>query len=104
MQIAARLATPEKSDSQVMKQWAAEDFAISIGLLRECPYHGEPFKARRKGIARRALSAGLVNPQDPIVQVFNGDTHELLKAVERVTGDYGEHCTLCAASDHDDFD
>ena len=104
MQRTAPLAESENTDSQAIKQWAAEDFAIAIGLLRECPYHGQPFKAPRKRIARKALAAGLVDPLDPIVKVFNGDTRELLAAVERVTGDYGEHCTLCAASDHDDFE
>ena len=104
MQMMAPLAESEKTDPQAIKQWAAEDFAIAIGLLRECPYHGQPFKARRKGITRKTLSAGLIDPLDPIVKVFNGDTHELLATVERVTGDYGEHCTLCAASDHDDFE
>ena len=103
MQTMATLAGSEKSDAQVLKQWAAEDFAIAIGLLRECPYHGEPFKAR-KGATRKALIEGLVDPEDPIVQVFHGDTHELLATVERVAGDAAEHCTLCAASDHDDFE
>ena len=104
MQTLAPLAGSEKSDPQVMKRWAAEDFAIAIGLLRECPYHGQPFKARRKGLTRKALAAGLVDPLDPIVKIFNGDTHELLATVQRVAGDYSEHCTLCAASDHDEFD
>jgi hypothetical protein len=103
MQTATR-AGPDKSDAQAIKQWAAEDFAIAIGLLRECPYHGEPFKARRKSITRKSLSAGLVDPQDPIVRLFNGDTRELLATVQRVAGDCAEQCTLCAASDHDDFD
>jgi hypothetical protein len=98
------LAAYDRTDPQVAKKWAAEDFAIAIGLLRECPYHGQPFKPRNKGITRKALAAGLVDPLDPVVQVFNGDTRELLAAVERVTGDYGEHCALCEASEHDDFD
>ena len=94
----------EKSDPQAVKQWAAEDFAIAIGLLRECPYHGQPFKVQRKPLSRKALTAGLVDPLDPNVRVFNGNTRELLAAVERVTGDYGERCAICAASDQDDFD
>jgi hypothetical protein len=98
------LVGSEKSDPQVVKQWAAEDFAIAIGLLRECPYHGQPFKAQRKPLTRKALAAGLVDPLDPSVRVFNGNTRELLAAVERVTGGYGEHCSLCAASDQEDFD
>ena len=105
MQTATQLVgSPQSSDQQLVKQWAAEDFAIAIGLLRECPYHGEPFKVHRKGLTRKALAAGLVDPTDPIVQVFNGNTHELLAAVERVTGDYGERCALCAASEHEEFD
>ena len=94
----------EKSDPQAIKQWAAEDFAIAIGLLRECPYHGQPFKAQRKGLTSKALTVGLIDPLDPIVQVFNGNTRELLAAVERATGDYSEHCKFCAASDLEEFD
>ena len=104
MQTMATLAGSEKSDAQAIKQWAAEDFAISIGLLRECPYHGEPFKPRRKRVTRKALAADLVDPADPIVRLFNGDTHELLATVERVADHCAEHCPLCAASDHDDLD
>jgi hypothetical protein len=104
MQTITALVGSKQSDPQVLKQWAAEDFAIAIGLLRECPYHGQPFKAHRKGLTRKALAAGLVDPLDPIIQVFNGDTRELLAAVERVTGEYGEHCALCAASVEEEFD
>lgn len=92
----------EKSDPQAVKQWAAEDYAIAIGLLRECPYHGQPFKAQRKGLTSKPLA--LIDPLDPIVQIFNGNTRELLAAVERVAGDYGEHCEFCAASDLEEFD
>jgi hypothetical protein len=98
MQTMTPLFGSEKSDPQVVKQWAAEDFAISIGLLRECPYHGQPFKTR-KAVTRKALNAGLVDPLDPSVRAFNGNTRELLAAVERITGDYGERCAECAASD-----
>jgi hypothetical protein len=95
----------ETSDPQVVKQWAAEDFALAVGLLRECPFHGQPFKAQTKGVTRKMLAGGLIDPLDPIVQVFNGDTSELLATVERVTRDYGERCVFCAASDlEEDFD
>src|SRR5918993_4324770 len=98
------LVGSENYDIQAVKQWAAEDFAIAIGLLRECPYHGQPFKAHRKRLTSTALVAGLVDPLDPIVKIFDGDTRELLAAVERVAGDYSEHCELCAASDDEEFD
>ena len=97
------LGGSEKTDPQAVKQWAAEDFAIAIGLLRECPYHGQPFKAP-KAMRRKALAAGLVDPLDPNVRVFNGNTRELLAAVERVAGGYSEHCALCAASDQEEVD
>ena len=93
-----------KSDSQSAKQWAAEDFAIAIGLLRECPYHGQPFKTRRKGWTGKALAPGLINPLDPIVSVFAGDTRELLATVEQIAGHYAEHCEFCALSDQEEFD
>ena len=105
MQTAAPLtAGLEKSDPQAVKQWAAEDFAISIGILRECPYHGQPFRPHRKDLSIKALAAGVIDPLDPAVQIFNGNTRELLAAVERVTRDYGERCVFCAASDQEDFD
>lgn len=94
----------EKSDFNAAKQWAAEDFAISIGLLRECPYHGQPFKPQRNWLTRKALTAGLLDPLDPVVKVFNGNTRELIATVERVAGNYTEHCQLCAASDAEEFD
>ena len=104
MEAAVPMIRLEKSDTQAVKQWAAEDFAISIGLLRECPYHGQPFKAQRKSLADKTFAAGLINPLDPIVQVFQGDTRELIAAVERVTGGYGERCELCVASEGEEFD
>src|ERR1700687_3759740 len=95
----------ENTDPQALKQWATEDFAISIGLLRECPYHGQPFKPHHKDLSVKALAAGLIDPLDPAVQIFNGNPRELLAAVERVSGDYGERCVFCAASDQEeDFD
>ena len=104
MTSAAAPLVGSESDSQAAKQWAAEDFAISIGLLRECPFHGQPFKAHKKALTSKALAAGLVDPLDPIVRVFNGNTRELMAAVERVTGGYGEFCPHCAASDQEEFD
>ncbi len=99
MQTLAPLFGSRKSDPHKVKQWATEDFAISAGLLRECPYHGQPFRAPRS-IHRNAVAA--IDPRDPNVRAFNGNTRELLAAVERVTGRFGDHCEMCAASDQDD--
>lgn len=104
MNMTAPVPRSEINDSQAARQWAAEDFAISIGLLRECPYHGEPFKATARGLTSKAVAAGLIDPLDPMMRIFNGNTGELIAAVERVTGGYGEHCELCAASDREEFD
>ena len=104
MNTLSSLDRTQKSDPQMVKRWAAEDLAFSMGLLRECPYHGQPFKAPRKPLAGKALAAGLIDPLDPSVQVFQGNTRELLSAVERVTHDYGERCDMCIASDQEDFD
>jgi hypothetical protein len=95
------LGSPTGDQLVSKKQWAAEDYAITVGLLRECPYHGEPFKARR---ASTALVGSKIDPLDPAVRVFNGNMRELLAAVERVTGHYGERCQYCAASDQETFD
>ena len=101
MQAITPLFGSEKNDPQILKQWAAEDFAINVGLLRECPYHGEPFKAP-KSAKRKPLMA--LDPLDPNVKAFNGNTRELLAAVERITGGYSEHCALCAAQDQEEID
>lgn len=104
MNALAPLTGFEKTDPHAVKQWAAEDFAISAGWLRECPYHGQPYRARSPGHASRALALGLIDPHDPIVTIFNGNTRELLAAADRVARSYGERCDMCAASDHEEFD
>lgn len=97
-------AVRPEADAQAAQQWAAEDFAITAGLLRECPYHGEPYKPRRKGPVRAALGPGSIDPLDPNVRIFNGNTRELLAAVERVTGRYTDRCPHCQASDDEELD
>src|SRR4051812_36547631 len=104
MNVTAPITGAQKIDPQMVKQWAAEDVAIAIGLLRECPYHGQPFRARRNASTAKVLAAGLIDPLDPSVQIFKGNTRELLAAVERIAGKYGDRCEACAASDHDVFD
>ncbi|MGZ8202432.1 MAG: hypothetical protein ACXWUB_04220 [Burkholderiales bacterium] len=98
------LTGSNKSDPQVVKQWAAEDLAISIGLLRECPFHGQPFKAKKSALSGKALAANLIDPLDPAVRAFNGNTRELMAALEKVTGHYGERCVYCAASEQELID
>ena len=104
MNALASLTGSEKTDPHAVKQWAAEDFAISVGWLRECPYHGQPYRVKAPGQTSLALALGLVDPGDPIVKIFNGDRRELLSAAERAARNYGERCEMCAASDHEEFD
>ena len=104
MNLNATLLGYEKSDSQAVKQWAAEDVAITLGLLRECPFHGQPFKAQSQGLVGGALPSVPIDPLDSSVRLFNGDTRELLAAVERVAHGYGERCQYCVASDQEEFD
>lgn len=95
---------PDVSDTQTMKQWAAEDLAITMGLLRECPYHGQPFQSQNKGLIRGALATGLLQMRHPSVALFAGNTRELLAAIEQATQHYGERCAFCAAGDEDDLE
>ena len=105
MDTISHVAAPSsKCDPQIAKRWAAEDVAIAIGLLRECPYHGEPYKARRLALSARTLGAGLIDPRDPAVLAFGGNTRELLAAAERVAREYSDQCAFCRASEDDDGD
>ena len=65
---------------------------------------GQPFKAPRAQLGRQALVDCLLDTHDPVVSAFGGNAQELLAEVQRVTGDYAEHCPLCEAPDQDDFD
>jgi hypothetical protein len=100
----APLVGSHQNDPLAVKQWAAEDFAISVGLLRECPYHGQPFKAKRTGWNGSRVPRALIDPLNPAVRAFNGNTRELMAAVENVAGRYGERCAYCAASEEEVFD
>jgi hypothetical protein len=100
----ALTAVRHEADPQAVRQWAAEDFAIALGLLRECPYHGEPYKASNRRFARTALASRSIDPLDPVVRVFNGNTRELMAAVERVTRGYGDRCPHCQAFEDEEFD
>jgi hypothetical protein len=104
MNSVATLVGSQKSDPQAVKQWAAEDFAISIGVLRECPYHGQPFKPKSTGWTGRRVPRALTDPLNPAVRAFNGNTRELMAAVQDVAGHYGERCQYCAASEEEAFD
>ena len=67
------------------------------------PIHGSAFDITGKGIANPVAtfwtaSMMLEHLGEPKAAA------RLMKAVERVTGRYGERCAECAASEHDDLD
>jgi hypothetical protein len=61
--------------------WAAEELALQAGWLRECPYHGAPFK--RSDVC--ADSAGDLQADS-----------ELREFALRLTRTYDEECAFCA--------
>ena len=67
-------------------RWAAEEIALERGWLRECPYHGEPFKA-----------AGL-NVDDTRCGGSTGnDTNaELMLEARRLASACADYCPSCA--------
>ena len=72
-------------DVEGTQVWAAENFALSIGLLRECPYHGEPFQPpSRRLMGSKPYAAKLVDPRDPSMQLFHGNTRELLATAQKL--------------------
>ena len=85
---------PHTLDRATLRRWAAEHIAVEQGVLRECPYHGEPY---RPGSAQVVLSSSCAYAShDSLVSAFGGDAGELLAEVERVASEYGETCPTCA--------
>ena len=61
---------------------AAEEAAIQLGWLRECPYHGQPFRPARIPL-RQAKPTARVSP-------------ELLALAVAVSDAYSDQCAFCA--------
>ena len=70
-------------------RWAAEELALQLGWLRECPFHGEPFKDTAGGRAR----AGVIKTLPVVPSDSPGDLYTLAAQLSR---SYAEHCPLCA--------
>ena len=93
---ATRLAQ-DQQDSQAMKRWAAEDFAVAIGLLRECPYHGRPYRVDQSQDNASAAAASLPDARMAL-QAFNGDRSELLVVAQRIARGFSPTCQECEAA------
>jgi hypothetical protein len=82
-----------RSDHASLERWAAEHVAIELGLLRECPYHGEPLRTATPRSRLRDY-CGFAS-YDPLVTVFRGDASALVDSVERAADAYGPACAVC---------
>ena len=66
---------------------AAEDVALQLGWLRECPYHGQPFKGEAlhpSPVGRRALGRP------------GQCSEELISFAMHMVDGYAERCPTCA--------
>lgn len=77
--------TPQDAPSDGTR-WAAEEIALERGWLRECPYHGEPFKAA--GLDMDDTRCGATNAADA--------NAELLQQARRLVSTCAEYCPACA--------
>jgi len=100
---AARLTGGEQ-EAQAMKRWVAEDFAVAIGLLRECPYHGRPYRVDQAAQANAHAAAASLPDARIALQAFNGDRSELLATAQRVARTYSPTCTQCEAAEQELYD
>lgn len=82
----------DRPDPKQSEQWAAEHLAVEMGILRECPYHGEPYRAIE---ARPKGPYVAFARHDPLAAIFRGDADAMLSAVERVALAHGTSCRLC---------
>jgi hypothetical protein len=68
-------------------RWAAEELALQLGWLCECPYHGEPF--RSPGQHDMPSHAAAHSQRQPD---YSSDTYSL--ALQLSSG-YSESCPVC---------
>ena len=90
----ATLLEVRDREPQALKRWAAEDFAVAIGLLRECPYHGRPVRVDQSHANTAAAAASLPDARMAL-QAFDGDRSELLATAQRVARGFSHTCPEC---------
>jgi hypothetical protein len=70
-------------------RWAAEELALQLGWLSECPYHGEPFRSPGQEATQvPATARSATEPGD-----CSSDMYSL--ALE-LSSAYSERCPMCA--------
>ena len=94
---ATRIAASDAEDVKAIKRWAAEDFAVAIGLLRECPYHGRPYRVDQSQANVVAAAAKLPDARVAL-QAFDGNRSELLSTAQRLARGYSNTCSECDAA------
>jgi hypothetical protein len=80
-------------DTEKLKQLAAEDIAVELGLLCRCPRHGDRVRVRGAGLAGTGYCAFATH--DPALPLFSGNADELLSAVEAAAARHDTVCTQC---------
>jgi hypothetical protein len=70
------------------RRWAAEELALQLGWLCECPYHGEPFKSSA------GLTAAAATPQNHAA-LEGGRDRDLYSLAAEISKGYGERCSFC---------
>ena len=71
-----------RAESFDSRRLAAEEAALQLGWLSECPYHGEPF---RSAVGRRKDREGVATVPADVIAL-----------VTEVCDDYSDSCPLCA--------
>lgn len=82
--------------SNEARRRAAQQIAIDLGLLRECPYHGQLHRA--SNVSEFLSNYCSYVSFDPRLSAFRGDAAELIDAVEFVAAEYGSACGHCEST------
>lgn len=80
-------------DTETGRAWAAEHLAVELGLLRECPYHGEPVRVR--GAHVDSLHALDLATCDLLLAVFGGDAEAMVAAARQLAARHADVCHSC---------
>lgn len=86
-------AQPASSNDRAeaeLSRFAAEEVALQLGWLRECPYHGEPFRA-----LSLVAEAGNVNAAPADTGTLSGCSPDVAHAAARLAEGYAEACPFC---------
>jgi hypothetical protein len=76
---------------------AALVIALRTGLLKKCPDHGDLFDPGQHDFQGACMVASfLVNRDDPLVAMFDGDRYPLTDLLKAICRPYPPRCARCA--------